>query len=136
MPSNDERREVAARLRKCIIFAKECDQHNEGEMIRENGNVMFRDIAEAVGGDYANFIDSYEETLTKLADLIEPDERTCQMELCDTGEWFTPECREEYLFCSNCKFVGYYVQVNEDADYWCAKPNYCPNCGARVKEEE
>ena len=61
-------------------------------------------------------------------------ERTCEMELCDTGEWFTPECREKYLFCSNCKFVGYYVQAGEDGDYWCEKPKYCPECGARVKE--
>lgn len=59
-------------------------------------------------------------------------EQTCRMELCDTGEWFRPECIEEYLMCDHCKFVGYYVQVNEDANYWCAMPKYCPECGRKV----
>lgn len=141
--TNEKRREVAERLRKCIRFAKECDQNNEGEMIRENGNVMFRDIAEAVGGDYANFIDSYEETLTKLADLltkladlIEPEpERTCRVELIDTGNEAAYEHYEYIAHCHSCHHEFGYVLYNEDGDTWQDElPNFCPNCGARVKE--
>lgn len=118
MVSIDERREVAARLRD---YAKRDF---------EESNPWWY-LSKAMTGSFAAY-DDVGEYFIDLADLIEPKERTCDMELCDTGEWFMPECREEYLMCSNCKFVGYYVQVSEDADYWCEKPKYCPNCGAKV----
>lgn len=122
MPTNEERREVAARLRKYIRFAKERDQNDEGKMINENGNVMFRNIAEAVGGNYANFIDSYEETLTKLADLIEPEpERTCRIEPGTDEETAKRGPFESYLSCSECRGPIQHT-------------NYCPHCGAKVVE--
>lgn len=121
MPSNDERREVAENLRNMMAcgcrYAEQFYELLQETVMRTEDFHSFDDVA------------------NRLADLIEPEERTCRMELCDTGEEFMPECREEYLMCEHCKFVGYYVQVNESADYWCAKPNYCPECGARVKEE-
>lgn len=125
MVTNEKRKEVAAKLRKCIRFAKERDQNNEGEMIIENGNVMFRDIAEAVGGDYANFIDSYEETLTKLADLIESEpERTYKI---DTSKYKNGGT----VSCGVCgKRIPTKSRSTETVE---AKYPRCPWCGVKVQ---
>lgn len=110
MPTNDERREVAARLRKYTYYAKKHDANNPLEKKVENGNSMFRNIAQAVGGGCSNMTDTYEETLLKLIDLIEPEpERTCEY----IGDKISGGC-------SVCR--GW-------LDPACA---YCPSCGAAV----
>ena len=124
MPGNDERREVAARLREWA---------DSGLYATRNALVLAGAILSATNTDATS--GTVEDIMRCLADLVEPTERTCSMELCDTGEEFMPECREKYLICEHCKFAGYYVQVNESADYWCEKPSYCPECGARVLKE-
>lgn len=73
------------------------------------------------------------DSVLRLADLIEPEpERTSRMELIDTGERLEPECGEKFLFCDRCGEVGIYLQANEDGDYWCDAPVFCPNCGSKV----
>lgn len=112
MPTNNERREVAARLRKYTYYAKKHDANNPLEKKVENGNSMFRNIAQAVGGGCSNMTDTYEETLLKLIDLIEPEpERTCH--IIDVNE-------SGVGICDRC---GGYAE---------AVDNYCPNCGFRV----
>ena len=114
MPTNDERREVAARLRSYMPYASQKDDASEDSIV--NGNVMFRNIAQAVGGGCANLTDTYEETLIKLADLIEPEqERTCRYEP-------TNRCTHA---CTSC---GREV---ETLHLWY---NYCPNCGDKVAD--
>lgn len=117
MPSNEERREVAARLRRYLSYAikHDADEHVDACI---HGNAMFRNIAQAVGGGISNITDTYEKTLVKLIGLIEPEpERTCEFIpfIEDDGSVFVENCSEcDAAVLSRCEF------------------NYCPNCGARV----
>lgn len=116
MPTNDERREVARRLRD-----------NAGQ---KPGWVI----------PWAAFNDAYEhegaELLNRLASLIEPEERTCHMvraNLTDT------------VFCDVCgeRFDGvarYMAMVPNGFSLADCKAKYkdakfCPNCGAKVVGE-
>lgn len=115
--TNEERREVAAKLRGCTEFAKD-DKH-------------YYAACELFGTRiYARTIEGLCLGMNILADLIEPaPERTCRMEYdpvhCDyvctaCGEWHdTPT---------------YDARDADDAlvyrDY-----RFCPHCGARVMEE-
>ena len=99
MISNEERREVAARLR---------NYENLRESFRESPICAFLD---ALGVEYLD----WEGVCDRLADLIEPEpERTCTI-LKGEGEY-----SEFGLSC------GHYVDG--------ARPNYCPDCGAKVVE--
>ena len=119
MPTNDERREAASRLRRYLSYAKMHDADESTDPC-VHGNKMFRNIAQAVGGGISNITDTYEETLVKLIDLIEPEpERTCKFIpfIEDDGSVFIENCSEcDAAVLSRCEF------------------NYCPNCGARVTE--
>lgn len=71
--------------------------------------------------------------LNRLADLIEPEERTCHM-VCDylTDTVYCDVCGERF------DDVAQYMAVvpdafNYKAEYKDAK--FCPNCGAKVVEE-
>lgn len=98
MPTNDERREVARRLRD-----------NAGQ---KPSWVI----------PWAAFNDAYEhegaELLNRLADLIEPEERTCRVIM----KWDGLDGRDPV--CSKC---GTYF----DDKKW-HEQKFCPNCGAKV----
>ena len=107
MPSNDERREVAASLRETQI---------------ENiGPIYSAHLGDAIG-ECARVVSGHEELVTRalsrLANLIEPEERTCEITRpnCSDFRWRCGICGEQFSTCD--------------------KPNFCPNCGARVKEAE
>ncbi len=105
MPTNDERREVAARLR-------------EFEQLR----AAFKDssicaFSDALGVGYMD----WEHICARLADLIEPEERTCRMEPTGDGSVVCSACRTEYT--SRWLHDGEYVE------------RYCSNCGAKVIQE-
>lgn len=105
MPTNDERREVAARLR-----------NNAGQ---KPSWVI----------PWAVFNDAYEhecdELHARLADLIEPEERTCRMRVRENARG-NPKHFLMYV-CSECH--GAVIHDKYDPIY------YCPNCGAKVVEE-
>lgn len=107
MPTNEERREVAARLR---------NYENLRESFRESPVCAFLD---ALGVEYLD----WKGVCNRLADLIEPEpERTCHKEL------MTEEHDIEYFGCSWC---GEYL-----SDTGCYGlddgPNYCSNCGSKI----
>lgn len=107
MPTNDERREVAARLRR-LSGHREVDKEF---------------VHEALGLYMGECVDGYDPvSVSKLADLIEPEELTCRMEPTGDGSVVCSACRTEYT--SRWLHDGEYVE------------RYCPNCGARVEECE
>lgn len=112
MPTNDERREVAARLR---------NYENLRESFRES---PICSLLDALGVGYID----WKGVCSRLADLIEPDpERTCRMELNWDYDGDCPAYYRDYV-CSECK---------EDFIYYKnSRVSYCPNCGARVVEVE
>lgn len=106
MPTNDERREVAARLRR-LSGHREVDKEF---------------VHEALGLYMGECVDGYDPvSVSKLADLIEPEERTCRMEPTGDGSVVCSACRTEYT--SRWLHEGEYVE------------RYCPNCGAKVIQE-
>lgn len=109
MPTNDERREVAENLRYMCAY---------GCRYKE----QFYDLlVETVMGceDFHDFAD----TALRLADLIEPEERTCHMR---DASWDDGQCTWGCI-CSECG-----ARHEHNRGKWL---NYCPNCGARVEEE-
>ena len=90
----------------------------------EHGYELLEEVADCIGDKGVKY-GAYERFAVLLADLIEPEpERTCQD--VEGGNFFR---------CSKCG-----CELMRFADGW--KPlymgevRYCPNCGARVVEEE
>lgn len=109
MISNEERREVARKLRSL-------DEHIEGMPSmctkQEHNAMALRAIRAVVGkGDIFHL----------LADLI--DRSTCQR----------TECDHRYCRCSRCgAFVRWVTATNLTG---VVPTRYCPNCGAEVESE-
>lgn len=104
MPTNDERREVAARLRR-LSGHREVDKEF---------------VHEALGLYMGECVDGYDPvSVSKLADLIEPEERTCR--IYDTDHEF-----EDSIRCGACQMTF--------RRPW--QPfNFCPHCGAKVVDQ-
>lgn len=147
MPTNEERRKVAQKLRNSDIE-------------RHQLNPMVSHATVTICGSSIVCIDeeSLRMALDYLADLIEPEpERTCHFEPdvievlldedgneildADGNEIETGEPAED---CSafECSECGYPMIFDPDIgwfDYWSPyKPHfkYCPNCGAKVINDE
>lgn len=123
MPTNDERREVAAELRE-----------NRDPLTPYN-------LVDYIFDDPWNH-DSGEEVAARLADLIEPEERTCRVvtemrALSQTQDMHTKSCSScGYVFGSEqhsqlLPGLGERVAINP-----VRIPKFCPNCGARVVCDE
>lgn len=112
MPTNEERREVAARLR---VLASHVPADAE----------LVLDALDLYEGEY---IECFEpRCVDRLADLIEPEpERTCKAEQdYDAMEDGIPDCRIWRCSCG------------EAFPYWRGgKPIFCPNCGAKVASDD
>lgn len=114
MVTNDERREVALRLRRNA-------EANPGMSLVLN--VAFADGSLRPDGATEWEVSSHDAAL-RLADLIEPEpERTCHMR--DT-HWDDGQCTWGCI-CSECG-----AKHEHSSGKWM---NYCPNCGAKVVEE-
>ena len=119
--TNEKRREVAKALRNEASFMETFrDWYNDSNVdIELKGNRAYRNIASSVE-KWSNFGDHYEETVLKLADLI--DRPTCKKE----------EYDENYWRCSRCGAFVYWDAVKDDRGV--IPTRYCPNCGAEVIE--
>ena len=110
-PTDEERREVAARLRTmCVCGCRYAEQFCE---------LLNETVMDA--WDFHDFPD----VAYRLADLIEPEpERTCRAEQdYEAMEDGIPDCRIWRCECG------------EEFPFWRGgKPIYCPACGAKVVE--
>ena len=113
MPTNDERHEIAARLR---------DFDSLRPTFKESIICGFLDVLNV---DYLD----WEGICNRLADLIEPEpENATHMYRDEHGTWH----------CKSCENGGDNITgSNGELDMWYDSwhPNYCPWCGARVVEE-
>ena len=112
MPTNDERREVAARLRNWESFR---------ETFRESPICAALDVLGVEG--YLDWRGVFE----LLADLIEPEpERTCKMKLVKSGPIYT-------VWRFSC--CGYEHSENvTDGGATELPGTRCPKCGTKVEE--
>ena len=106
MPTNDERREVAARLREPFDVLPQGRYYHASNTLFGMGLYTSSEVALRLG-------------VRRLADLIEPEERTCR--IYDTDHAF-----EDSIRCDACKMTF--------RRPW--QPfKFCPNCGAKVIQE-
>ena len=111
--TRDERREVAARLRELVA-----DWFDDGEFY-DRGEV--EDVLGLATDDGA----WYEAAgVRRLADLIEPEERTCRMR---DASWDAGQ-RTWGCICSECG-----AKHEHKRSRWM---NFCPNCGAMVVDAD
>ena len=127
MPTNDERRDVAENLRSMCA----CGCRYKEEFY----DLLVETVMRA--WDFHEFSD----VADRLADLIEPEERTCRVvtevrALSLTQDMHTKSCSAcGYVFGSEVHtqlLPGLGERVAVDP---VVIPNYCPNCGARVIQE-
>lgn len=109
MPTNDERHEVAARLRMLAYGYKEASAFSV--VTRDKLPTPIDSLMRALG---LTQVVEATEVFYRMASLIEPEpERTC-----------CPVIEDGTEVCSNC---GYDI----DGYGW----SYCPNCGTKLVEE-
>ena len=112
METNEERREIAAKLRM-LASHKAADEE------------LVHDTLGLYRGENIEGYDTY--GVMHLADLIEPEpERTCHKELMITEDYRGTEV--EYFGCSEC---GQWLS-GTDCYGLGDGPNYCENCGCKV----
>lgn len=133
MPTNEERREVAMRLRN---DASRPDIMSDYDIDRGS-------LALLIEYDALQYFDaSASELLNGLADLIEPEpERTCHVVVKERKI-----SRTQTLVTKSCSRCGYAFGDEERRPvlpglddeiviYKVRIPNYCPECGAKVVDE-
>lgn len=107
MISDEECREVARKLRET---KRDCDQRESPWMVE--------DLMQAIG--FGSYEDGEEHIFDRLADLI--DRPTCNDVYIPRGDGFTP------YITFKCSVCG---ETHVSLTYC----NYCPNCGAEVRDE-
>lgn len=110
MPTNDERREAAKRIREMYYY---------GGIKR---SVAFYEALNDVIMGQDGF-GSFQDIADRLAELIEPEERTCRMH---DASWDDGRCTWGCI-CSECG-----AKHEHERSGWM---NFCPNCGAKVVRE-
>lgn len=64
-------------------------------------------------------------------------ERTCRMVEVETGELADYSDTDEVIFhCAACHAERGVLSYDEDGNVYSARPEYCPNCGARVVADD
>lgn len=143
-PTSDERREVAERLRQlpADVLPEMRKWENEGLFIEPSlgDEVDYSQIHNIVLDCFSAehmHPEDYEELHNRLADLIEPQERTCRMLQAYGDDSDEIERRMEEIVCTPedtvaciCQSCGHEFRYDR-----MVRPKYCPNCGRKVVSE-
>lgn len=130
--TDEERCEVAARLR--WIDAKD-DPMNSALMLDKIRRAIDDHMdAPSAFPPYEWWVTRAHVTFNRLADLIEPEERTCRAGVFPDGAWAYVIC------CTECGYAigGTWSDIGTARRMARAQhkfTNFCPNCGARVIQE-
>lgn len=124
MISDEERREVAARMRNQLTFMRKNKEYYKYDLdIVECGNRTYRNIAGSVE-KYGNVYEgNYIHIVERLADLI--DIPTCRLELTDVETHGNAKVR--IYECSEC---------GRTCEEIYGKYERCPHCGTEVVDED
>lgn len=132
MPTNEERREVARKLRETSDEIRYwCDTN------------PYWYVMKCIYGDVEIHDDN--ELFYLLADLIEPEpERTCENLYkqrdkkgripVDNGVCFVCSECDAYVSDAEGYHSGLYPSYNSDEFHYDIEFSYCPNCGARIQK--
>lgn len=134
--TNDERREVAERIRALPsdIYSTIKEWEKDGLFIDATlcDEADYSQIHNAVFGCFpAEYIHpgDREELHERLADLIDP---TCNFEESPDNDEFAIRVVSGYI-CHSC---GHETIVERTAGGWAEPPHYCSNCGARLVSDD
>ena len=117
MPTNSERREIAENLRN--MCSRECRYAEQ----------FYELLNETVMREWD--FHSFQDVADRLADLIEPEERTCR----NIANEIYKEFGEPFI-CSECG-----ADPHDGENFFCGFSSvehdwrFCPNCGAKVVGE-
>lgn len=121
---NEERKQVAEKLRELGNYITEDRFFHWDDAVCESWHA----IVKTAGVNNGNPYDDHRELCNRLADLIDSEEFTCQME----PSFITPgtvDDIQEYT-CSRCGKQTFSQILGDDEDV----PRYCGYCGAKVPE--
>lgn len=123
MPTDTERREVARRLREVNPYRNQ--SYTIPYHLYTPAVEYLSELAGALGYSPRNDV-SRLEFQNRLADLIEPSERTCRDTDYDTKSITCSECGEI------TRDTLFWVDVDGGKTVKGHRPRFCSNCGARV----
>jgi hypothetical protein len=131
MVSDEERREVARALRgDPTVTAIEQTRDGFEGMTYHEAAYRFWDMCRKVMS--ATNVDIAYGTCSVLADLIDPQERTCRnLHDAESYRWF--ECSECGCGLEVLNDEGI-SNIEDREGHFIDRPRYCPNCGARIVE--
>lgn len=142
MPTDDDRRKAARKLRELPtdMYQVEKTWQSEGFDTDCHDQTDYYQIYYVLFGclpaDNMHPYD-YEELHARLADLIEPEERTCR--IITTVKPLSQVQELHVKLCSSCDYVFGSEERRRLPPYYGKRatsrmelPNYCPNCGAKV----
>lgn len=121
MPTNEERREVARKLRE-----KYHERNSEGWLEAQDVGLQWYNYLK----DLESCLPDGESMFTVLADLIEPEPELT----CEPREQWEDDSAWPYLACSNCGEPLKYKEGKEAFEREYDLCHYCAHCGAKVVE--
>lgn len=123
MITDEQRREVANKLRELEVGEFDDGEYYDRAEVEDALGLVTDDGAWYEGNGVQH-----------LADLIEPAaKRTCQMVEVETGEPADYRDTDEVIFhCTSCNAERGVFSYDVDGNVYTERPEYCPNCGAKV----
>lgn len=134
MITNEERHEVAARLRNQLTYMRENGEYYKTDLdLVKCGNSAYRNIADSVEKYSNNFTGYYIHIVERLADLI--DRPMCHDLVEHEQDPFIPGKRmtDGYFHCSCCGWDGRLWGQIGSGDMLAYEPIHCPACGEEIK---